>query len=368
MHKSHYFGIILFLVALLSACGSNVSATPTAPKQAATPAALVQPTATLPPSPTHTHTPPPSPTPTATNTSTSTSTPTSEPTATPTQTFTPEPTATPTLVPSPTLPPNTLGDVLVLQYHMIREPEGRWQRTPDNFRADIERLHRLGYTPANIIDLTLGFPNLSAGRKPVVLTFDDSDISQFSYLEDGSIDLNSAVGILYDFHLEYPNDWPLKGTFYVLQDVDVPERILFGQKEVEDQKLQWLIDNGFEVASHTISHFDLTAGSDEQVQWQLAISQRQLEARLPGYDVRSLSAPFGNYPLNEKLLATGIWEGEAYTYASTVMVAGGSSSSPHSTEFDPYHIPRVQALQNELDYWLGYYEQNPQFYYVSGGP
>lgn len=257
--------------------------------------------------------------------------------------------------------------MLVLEYHLIGEPEGRWQRTPANFRADVERLRQLGYTPANIIDLTLGFPDLPAGRKPVVLTFDDSDISQFRYLEDGSTDPNSAVGILYEFHQKHPADWLLKGTFYVLQDVNLPERVLFGQKELADQKLQWLVANGFEIASHTISHFDLAAGSDDEVQWQLAVSQRRLEARLPGYDVRSLSAPFGNYPANVSLLANGVWEGEPYTYANTVMVAGGPSPSPHSSKFNPYRIPRVQALQNELDYWLGFYEQNPHLYYVSAG-
>jgi len=260
-----------------------------------------------------------------------------------------------------------MGSVLVLEYHMIKAPEGRWQRTPDNMRADIERLHQLGYTPANIIDLVLGFPELSAGKKPVVLTFDDSDISQFRYLADGSIDPDSAVGILYNFHRQHPEDWPLKGTFYVLQDVDVPERVLFGQKEFQDEKLQWLVNNGFEVGSHTISHFDLAAGSGDQVQWQLAVSQRRLEAHLPGYDVRSLSVPFGNYPTNEALVAEGVWEGQPYSYASTVMVSGGASPSPHSAKFNPHRIPRVQALQNELDYWLGYFEQNPQFYYVSAG-
>ena len=147
----------------------------------------------------------------------------------------------------------------------------------------------------------------------------------------------------------------------------MPDRVLFGQKEFADQKLQWLVEHGFEVASHTISHFNLAEGSDDQVQWQLAISQRQLEARLPGYDVQSLSVPFGNYPLNEALLERGVWEDEPYTYTSTVMVSGGAGPSPHSAEFDPYHIPRVQALQTELDYWLGYFAKNPQFYYVSAG-
>ncbi len=367
MTKSIYLWLTLSITLLLTACGSE--ATPQAAEIAGgTPVAQVQVTdtatarpATATVEPTATHTP------TATATPEPTMTATDTPTPQPTLTPTPQPTATPTVTPSPTLPPNTLGSVLVLEYHLIGEPEGRWQRTPDLFRTDIECLYAEGYTPANIIDLTLGFPDLPAGKKPVVLTFDDSDISQFRYLEDGTIDPDSAVGILYNFHLEHPAEWPLKGTFYVLQDVNVPERVLFGQKEFEDQKLQWLVEQGFEVGSHTISHFDLTAGSEDQVQWQLAVSQWQLETRLPGYDVRSLSVPFGNYPLNQALVRQGTWEGESYTYANTVMVAGGAGPSPHSTDFDPYHIPRVQAIQAELDYWLDYFAQNPQFYYVSGG-
>lgn len=367
MRKLLNLCFVSLIAILLTACGGDIALTPTAFEPTATSAAQAHATATPSPKPTSTPTAVSTETPTPDPTATYTKTATLEPTATATETAAPKPTATPTLTPSPTMPPNTLGDILVLQYHLIGEPEGRWQRTPDNFRADIERLHRLGYTPASIIDLTLGFPDLPAGRKPAVLTFDDSDISQFRYLEDGSIDPDSAVGALYEFHLKHPQDWPLKGTFYTLQDVDVPERVLFGQKELEDQKLQWLIEQGFEVASHTISHFDLKAGSDEEIQWQLAVSQRQLEARLPGYDVRSLSLPFGNYPANETLLAQGTWDDQPYTYANAVMVAGGSSPSPHSAKFNPYRIPRVQALQNELDYWLGYYEQNPQFYYVSAG-
>lgn len=352
---------LLVLTILLAACNDRPAAEPT---EIAVVRSQPTATATATPRPA-TASPTPSPTATPTLRPTVTPTPTAPPTSTPTPPPTPSPTPTVTPTPSPTLPPNKLGDVLVLEYHLIGRPEGRWQRTPENFRADIERLHQLGYTPANIIDLTLGFPDLPAGKKPVVLTFDDSDISQFRYLADGSIDPDSAAGILYAFHQKHAADWPLKATFYVLQDVNVPERVLFGQPEFEDQKLQWLVRNGFEVASHTISHFDLAAGTDEQVQWQLAVSQRQLEARLPGYDVRSLSVPFGNYPANELLVAQGVWEGEAYSYANTVMVAGGASPSPHSVNFNPHRIPRVQALQNELDYWLGYYRQNPHYYYVA---
>ncbi len=326
-----------------------------------TTSALIAPAATPPPT-----TAPATPTSTATLTPTSTPLPTatiSPPTATPSPTETPSPTSTAT--PTAAWPPNRLGSVLVLEYHLIGEPEDRWQRTPANFRADIARLHAAGYTPVNLIDLTLGLPDLPTGRRPIVLTFDDSDISHFRYLADVAIDPDSAVGILYDFHRQHPAEWPLKATFFVLQDVDAPQRILFGQPDRVDQKLRWLVDQGFEIGSHTISHFDLAAGSDEQVQWQLAVSQRQLEARLSGYQIRSLSAQFGNYPANETLLRDGIWEDQPYTYANTVMVAGGPSLSPHHPDFYPYHIPRVQATQTELDYWLDYFAQNPALYYVS---
>lgn len=363
MRKSVQFWLILLVTVLLTACHGQVESNASEANIEPVVQMGISPTAAIALLPSTT--PPIKPT----ATSSPTVTPATEPTAisTPSPTPTPQPTATMTVTPSPTLLPNPMGSILVLEYHMIREPEGRWQRTPDNFRADIERLYLEGYTPANMIDLTRGFPDLPAGQKPVVLTFDDSDISQFRYEADGSIDPDSAVGILYYFHLQHPDDWPLKGTFYVLQDVNVPERILFGQKEFEDEKLQWLVEQGFEVGSHTISHFDLSTGTDEEVQWQLAVSQRQLEARLSGYKVRSLSLPFGNYPVNETLLRQGVWESEPYAYANAVMVAGGASPSPHSSEFNPYRIPRVQALQTELDYWLDYFAQKPQSYYVSAG-
>ena len=276
----------------------------------------------------------------------------------------PTATATP---PQAIRPPQAkpLGQVMVLEYHLIGEPEHELQRSPDNFQADLERLHDLGYTPANLIDLTVGFPNLGPGKRPIVFTFDDSDVSQFRYLSDGSLDPASAVGMLYNFHLQHPDDWPLKGTFFVLQDVDAWQRNLFGQADLADQKLRWLVEQGFEIGSHTITHFDLSSGTEAQIQQELATSKWRLEAKLPGYEVHSFAVPFGSFPDNRSLLARGVWEGEVYRYANTVMAWGGPTPSPHSPDFDPYHIPRVVATQAELDYWLNYFSQNPHLYYVS---
>ena len=54
----------------------------------------------------------------------------------------------------------------------------------------------------------------------MVLTFDDSSRGQFNILPDETVDPDSAVGILLAFHQAHPADWPLRATFFVLQDVD----------------------------------------------------------------------------------------------------------------------------------------------------
>ncbi len=267
----------------------------------------------------------------------------------------------------PAYPPNLDGGILVLEYHLFGEPEDRWQRTPANFRADLERLLAEGYYPVNLRHLAAGdLGMVPAGKRPVVLTFDDSSIGQFRILPDGTVDPDSAVGILLAFHQAHPADWPLRATFFPLLDVDVPERILFGQPELAAQKLQMLVNWGMEVGSHTISHANLAGSSVEEVKRQLALSQARLEELIPGYKVTSLSIPFGLYPQDERLLVGAMVGDLLYRYQAAVEVSGGLAPSPHSPEFDPYHIPRVQATTDQLDYYLDQ-ANRPGVYYVSAG-
>jgi len=255
--------------------------------------------------------------------------------------------------------PNTAGRVLILEYHRISEPEDRWQRTPDNLRSDLQRLLDDGYYPVNLRDLVEDrLHSVPAGKRPVVLTFDDSTIDQFRFLPDGSVDPNSAVGILLAFHDAHFADWPLRATFFVLQGEGQPGYELFGQPGSALEKLSMLVDWGMEIGSHTIAHANLQQISAEEVQRQLGLSKAQLEGWLPGYDVVSLSVPYGIYPQDETLLAAGEYDGVSYTYKAAVQV--GASLAPS------YHIPRVQAIQSELDYWLDI-ANRPGTHYVSAG-
>jgi hypothetical protein len=49
------------------------------------------------------------------------------------------------------------------------------------------------------------------------------------------------------------------------------------------------------------------------------------------------------------------------------MVGGGAAPSPFSARFDPYRLPRIQAVDSALDTWLAYFAQHPAQRFVSDG-
>ena len=271
----------------------------------------------------------------------------------------------------PLYPPNTMGDILVLEYHNISRPEGRWTRTPENFRLDLEYLLTHGYYPVNLIDVVRqNLDHVPRGRRPVVLTFDDSTGGQFRYLEDDSIDPDCAVGILLSIHQAYGEDWPLRATFFVLLlSADRPGALLFRQSDSGPQKVRALVDWGMEIGSHTIHHVNLGQITAAEIKWELAVSQDRIAALAPGYTVRSFSVPYGAYPSDISLLKGGYSESADlhYRYEAAVQVGYRPAPSPFSPDFNPYFIPRVQAFQASLDQWFVYYEQHPELYYVSDG-
>lgn len=270
----------------------------------------------------------------------------------------------------PTYPPNRLGDVLVLVYHGIGRPEARWVRTPENLRGDLETMLAHGYYPVNLIDVARGnLDHVPRGRRPIVLTFDDSTAGHFRYLEDGTIDPDCAVGVLRAMHDEYGEDWPLRATFFVLINAGEPGPILFRQAGLGPQKVRALVDLGMEVGSHTITHRDLGELGPDEVAWELAVSQNRIEALVPDYQVRSFALPYGSYVADPSLLRGGYVESEdlAYEYEAVVTLGARPAPSPFSAGFNPFAIPRVQAIQSQLDTWFSHYERHPERYYVSGG-
>ena len=264
--------------------------------------------------------------------------------------------------------PNELGRVMILEYHKIDYPEERWTRTPENFRRDLETLYAKGYRLINLGDLLDRRIQVPAGTTPVVLTFDDSSPGQFRYVEaNGSvqIDPKSAIGVLEAFIAEKP-DFGRGGTFYVLPGASKPNR-LFNQPEYEGRKLQYLVSHGYEIGNHTLWHANLAKYPEATVRAQVAEAQVWIQRHVPDYKTRSIALPHGVYPADVSWVLHGSAKGTTYNHDAVLMVAGGPAPSPFSRTFDPVRLPRIQAVERDLAYWLNYFDKNPNERFVSDG-
>ncbi|MCX7668843.1 MAG: hypothetical protein N2439_02065, partial [Anaerolineae bacterium] len=267
----------------------------------------------------------------------------------------------------PAYPPNTAGYVPVLRYRAIGRPAGPGQRTPEELRGDLERLLAGGYYPVALRDMVTERLNMvPAGKRPVVLTFDGAAPGQFRLLDDGTVDPDSAVGILKAFHDAHVADWPLAATFFIPAAAEEPGAEVFGQAETARSKLQALTAWGLEIGSYGAGGGSLAGQRAEDVQRELGLSQTRLERWLPGLRVTAFALPEGAAPAERSLLVKGEYAGMRYEYVAAVGSGGGLAPSPHTRRFDPYRIPRIEATGTELDYWLAVAER-PGVAYVSAG-
>jgi hypothetical protein len=266
------------------------------------------------------------------------------------------------------LPPNELGRIMVLEYHKIDYPEERWTRTPENFRRDLETLYARGYRLQSLNGIIDGKITVPAGTTPVVLTFDDSSPGQFRYLvRDGKLEIDPKCGvaILEAFIKEKP-DFGRAATFFVLPGASRPNR-LFDQPEHETRKLQFLVKQGYEIGNHTLWHANLGKYDEATVRAQVAEAQVWVQRHIPDYKLRTLALPLGVYPKDLRWVQEGTAKGTTYRTEGILMVAGGAAPSPFARTFDAYRIPRIQAVEKDLAYWLGHFDKTPSDRYVSDG-
>jgi peptidoglycan/xylan/chitin deacetylase (PgdA/CDA1 family) len=257
---------------------------------------------------------------------------------------------------------------MILEYHKIDQPEERWTRTPDNFRRDLERLWERGYRLVALNDFLDRKIAIPRGTTPVILTFDDSSPGQFKLIEKNGewiVDPDCAVGILEAFerrHLGFGH----AATFFVLPGADPPNR-LFNQKELATRKLQYLASRGYEIGNHTLWHANLAKYPERIVRQQIATAQEWIQRHVPSYRIRTLALPMGSYPSDIRWTIEGAEGQNSYRHDAILMVAGGAASSPYARTFDPYHLPRIQAVESELARWFSHFDRNPQERYVSDG-
>ncbi|MFZ2096551.1 MAG: polysaccharide deacetylase family protein [Anaerolineales bacterium] len=207
---------------------------------------------------------PPSYTPTPTNTPT--------PTYTPSPTNTPQPTDTPVPTETPNVVWNPAGQVIapILLYHHVSNAavSSRYYVTSDDFRAQLEALRDWGYTSitmSELVDVLIHGGYLPL--QPVVITFDD-----------GNLDI-------------YQNAFPIMhqlgfvGTFYIVANR------LQSDGFVNVAQLDEMINDAWEIGSHSMSHIDLTL--DHSVaRFEILQSRLSLEDAL-GVSINTFAYPYG---------------------------------------------------------------------------
>lgn len=305
----------------------------------------------------------------------------------------PVPTAEPTETPVPTpeidleaTKPNEAGEIPIVMFHaFVKELDPneeysddfkRYTQSLSYLRELLGRLYDMDYRMTSMNDFLNNAIEVEAGYKPIIFTFDDGTSSQFSLIEqDGQLTVNPdcAVAVLLDFYKEHP-DFGLEGTFYVnMGGSPFYEERTEGTKLAGtlQERLQYLIDLGFEIGNHTYTHCNLSDITDaETIIREVGKNQAAMYEAIEGYTFTSFSLPFGiTSPELFEHVKRGTYEGVEYNNLGIVEVAWDPAIPPVNPDYDPYSIDRIRgtgflAEDFDFEWWL---ENLRQPVYVSDG-
>jgi len=264
--------------------------------------------------------------------------------------------------------PNEAGRVMVIMYHSLGEKESYYVSTPDILRKNLQDLYDRDYFLVSLKDFVNNSMDVPAGKTPVILTFDDGHRTNFNIIEESgelTIDPDSAVGIIDNFYNEHP-DFGRAATFFLNSNIS------FSQIEHKTFKLNYLIENGYDLGSHSYGHEDLTALDGKGIQKTLGKNVQSIESVLEDYTVNTLALPFGKRPKEpslEKYVFEGVYEDETYEFIAVLNVGWNPTFAPIHKDFNYKSINRVQSGSGDfqLNYWIDYFDENPDKKYISDG-
>ena len=253
---------------------------------------------------------------------------------------------------------NELGKVPIMMYHgIVNTTENKYtggnvdkdgyNRTSDAFRKDLEFYYNNGYRMIRLKDYVDGIVDVDLGYSPIILTFDDGNKNNFNVLgrnPDGSlkIDPNCAVGILEEFKKTHP-DMHVTATFFLMAG-------LFNQSEYNQEILDFLINNGYDIGNHTTIHPDFTKIDTMKTQEVVGKMYQKLDDVLKDKYVKIIALPFGspykktheNFPF----IVKGEYNGYSYETEALLRVGWEPELSPYDKDFDKMFLKRCRAYDN----------------------
>lgn len=264
---------------------------------------------------------------------------------------------------------NESGKIIIAMYHKFSKEEGNdeWNRSFDNFYGDLEYLYEKGYRSVSLTDYINNDMKVPVGCTPIVFTFDDGSRGQFNLIENenGNLVANpeSAVGVMEKFYEEHP-DFGLNGTFFINGTG------YFGNKGTRKEKLQYLVDRGFEIGNHTNTHVNFSKATPEEIQKEIGFVANEVSELLDGYVINALALPFG---ISSKQYAdyikSGEYDGKTYENEVVLLVGSNPALAPENENLNLQKLPRVRArggnkeVECDLYWWLEKMEKNPEMKY-----
>jgi peptidoglycan/xylan/chitin deacetylase (PgdA/CDA1 family) len=267
--------------------------------------------------------------------------------------------------------PYEVGQIMIIMYHGLVETEAEeetYQRSAANFQNDLQTFYDRGFRLISMKDWIENNITTPAGYTPLILTFDDGKASSFS-LENADGELrpvkDCVVDIMTQFSIEHP-DFGNTAMFFINQNPFKGEGTLA-------ERLNYLLDHGYELGNHTMSHKQMSKMNADEIQAEIGGIDRMIKEAVPEYEPYALSYPFGERPLKDLrgYVLNGVWEGNEYHYK--IAVREGQSGPPSAVNregFDPINVPRVRGSNNQetdMGWTLKQYETSPELRYVSDG-
>ena len=254
---------------------------------------------------------------------------------------------------------NEFGNIPIMMYHGIvnkldedtpytggNVDKDGYHRTTESFIKDLEFYYSEGYRMIRLEDYVKGVIDVPLGKSPIVLTFDDGleNSIKVTGVDDNGIiiDPNCAVGILESFKKKYP-DYNVTATFFV-------NGTLFRQPKYNEQILNWLVDNGYDIGNHSYNHADFTKISESKSEEEIGKLYNLLDKYIKDKYINIVALPFGSpYKKshnNFKHIINSSYENVVYNTISTLQVGWEANYSPFSSNFDESFIKRIRAYDN----------------------
>jgi peptidoglycan/xylan/chitin deacetylase (PgdA/CDA1 family) len=203
--------------------------------------------------------------------------------------------------------------VPILMYHVINRapagvPNAELWVDKDVFADEMRALHAAGYTGVTLQQAWDGWKHGGPlPRKPIVLSFDDGYLSHYTHAKP----VLRKLG------------WP--GVLYL-------EIKSIGPGGLTEHQIRSLMNAGWEVDSHTITHPDLTTLDDAALRRELVDSRNDLRKRF-GVKVNFFAYPAGRY--DDRVEAAT----KAAGYKAAVTVDEGIARGRD----DPFALKRVRV-------------------------